>query len=182
MRKIVLNLAMSLDGYIADTDGGFDWIVGQGDDNCDTEKQFDFHGFVESVDTIVMGRKAYEDSGELTMSTMEDIAMKRFIVATSRPLEAPDNVETFNGDICAKILALREEEGKDIWLFGGAGVTDQFVKANIVDEYIIGIIPVILGKGRRLFNAEYSTIELRLEEITVADGVTMLRYTKRGKR
>ena len=62
-RDIILNLAVSLDGYICDTDGGFAWIGGQGDPRADTAEQFDFDTFLASCDTVVLGRKAYEDCG-----------------------------------------------------------------------------------------------------------------------
>lgn len=55
-RKIILNLAVSLDGYIASEDGGFDWIVGDGTHTLDTQNQIDFNYFLQEVDTIVMGK------------------------------------------------------------------------------------------------------------------------------
>jgi len=172
-RKIILNLAISLDGYIADEDGGYDWIVGDGDTKSNTKKVFDFTEFVDSVDTVVMGRKAYEDCGVKGYET------KHVIVATSRKMENYENVEFINDDICGHIQNLQQEKGKDIWLFGGGGLTDRFVKADIVDEYIIGIIPIILGKGRPLFLGDNPTIKLHLDECTVQEGITILRYSKR---
>lgn len=179
MRKIILNLAISLDGYIADLKGGFDWIKGHGDNRNDTEKQFDFGKFVASVDTVIMGRKAYDDSGELTINSVEGFGEKRIIVTTSRPLVTREGIEVYNGDICDLLNSLKKEEGKDIWLFGGAGSIDPVIKADMVDEYIIGIIPVILGSGRPLFCENNPMIELHLDSSTVSDGVTMLRYSKR---
>jgi dihydrofolate reductase len=176
-RKIILNLAISLDGYIADENGGFEWIVGNGDKIHDTEKRFSFDEFLESIDTIIMGRKAYEDSPE---EGMEFFKSKKIFVATSQELEANyDNVEFISGDICNKILKLKEEEGKDIWLFGGAELTDCFIKADIVDEYIIGIIPIILGDGRGLFLKNNPKIQLHLDECTVQEGIVVLKYSKR---
>ena len=177
MRKIILNLAISLDGYIADNDGSFAWIMGDGDSNNNTEKQFDFPAFTNNVDTIVMGANAYLDCG---IVDIENYQKKKFIVATSRIMENNKYVEFFNGDICKKILELRDENGKDIWLFGGAGLTDAFIKADIIDEFIIGIIPIILGKGRPLFLENNPTILLHLEESTVQEGIPILRYSKRA--
>ena len=171
-----MNLAISLDGYISTNEGNFDWITGQGDLSSDTEIQFNFDVFKDSVDTVVMGSKAYEDC---VLSGLDTYEGKELIVATSRKFEPCDHVEFVNGDICGRILELRKEEGEDIWLFGGAGLTDSFIKADIVDEYIIGIIPVILGSGRPLFYKDNPTIDLKLTECTVADGVTLLRYSKR---
>lgn len=176
MRKIILNLAISLDGFIADINGGFNWIEGDGDSSGSTEKSFDFPEFVNTVDTIVMGSKAYEDCPK---ETIESFKEKKLLVATSRELKGDENVEFISGDICSEVLELRSEVGKDIWLFGGAGLTDAFIKADIIDEYIIGIIPIILGNGRPLFLGENPTIKLHLDECTVNEGITVLRYTKR---
>ena len=176
-RKIILNLAISLDGYIADEEGGFAWIEGDGDKTNDTKKQFDFPGFVNNCDTVVMGRKAYEDCG---IENIDKFQTKKFLIATSKKLETKyENVEVINGDICSQILTLREEKGKNIWLFGGAGSTDPFIKADLVDEYIIGIIPILLGTGRPLFLGNNPTHKLHLDECTVTGGITMLRYTRK---
>ena len=61
MRQIILNLAMSLDGYIIDETGSFDWIVGDGDKHLNTDKVFNFETFMSSIDTVVMGSKSYKD-------------------------------------------------------------------------------------------------------------------------
>lgn len=179
MRRIILNLAISLDGFIADTSGGFDWIKGHGDNSQDAESKFEFGDFLEGIDIVIMGRKAYDDSGELTLDSVEGFSKKRIIVTTSRELKVRDGIETYNGDLCKLLLELREEEGKDIWLFGGAGSIDPVIKANSVDEYIIGIIPVILGSGRPLFLKDNPMIELHLDEYTVNDGIPIMKYSKK---
>ena len=176
MRKLILNLAISLDGFISDVNGGFDWIAGQDDKSNDTKDAFDFHGFMKDIDTIVMGSKAYEDVVLTNLDTYED---KKIIVATSRVLEKRKNVEFISGDICSQILALKNQEGNNIWLYGGAVLTDAFVKANLVDEYVIGIIPTILGNGRLLFKGDYKKIDLHLNQATVNDGIIMLIYSRR---
>lgn len=61
-RKIILNLAMSIDGYIASKDGGFDWIVGDGDEKLDTKDKWDYDKFLNDVDTVVMGKNCYDQS------------------------------------------------------------------------------------------------------------------------
>lgn len=173
-RKIILNLAISLDGYIADEDGSFDWIQGDGDEKLNTKAAFDFTEFLESVDTIVMGRKAYEDC------SIEEYSTKQIIVATSRNMKNYDNVKFINNDICGYIQSLQQTEGKDIYLFGGGGLIDSFIKADIIDEYIIGIIPIILGQGRPLFMDNNPTIKLHLIEYTVKEGIAIFRYSKRS--
>lgn len=179
-RKIILNLAISLDGFIADEDGGFDWITGDGDTSHDTEQKFDLSEFAESVDVLVMGRKAYEDCPP---ETLEMFRSKTIYVATSNTLKSEyDNVTFISGNICDQVLKLQEEKGKDIWIWGGGVLADHFIKANVVDEYIIGIIPIILGKGIPLFLAHNPLIKLHLYESTVQEGVVVLRYDKRKER
>lgn len=172
-RKIILNLAMSLDGYICDENGGFDWIRGDGDTRLNTEKTFDIYEFLEDVDTVVMGRKAYEDCGA------DDAHGKKVVVATSQKMANFENVEFVNHDICGYIQELQQTKGKSIWLFGGSILTDSFIKADLVDEFIVGIIPVVLGKGRPLFLGNNPLIKLHLEEYTLQEGVAILRYSKR---
>ncbi len=177
MRKIVLNLAISLDGYICDNEGGFDWIVGHGDNTLNTKEQFDYEKFLQSVDTVVMGSVAYEDCVLSGLSTYEG---KKVVVATTRNLEVKGDVDFVNSGICEKVLELKKENSdKDIWLFGGASLTDEFIKKNLVDEYIIAIIPTILGNGRRLFKGDYPKIDLHLKNTTIGDGITILTYNKK---
>ena len=175
-RKIILNLAISLDGYISDSDGGFDWIVGHNDADQDTKHQFDFSAFTKSCDTIVMGRKAYD---HCPIDAIEDYTKKKFLVATSQTRENLPNVHFISGDIVNMIVDLKSKEGKDIWLFGGSGLTDAFLHADVIDEYIIGIIPSIRGKGIKLFTDSCPVMDLHLEESTVSDGIVILRYSKR---
>jgi len=177
VRKLILNLAISLDGFISDEHGGFDWIVGHGDTKNDTTDVFDFAEFMDGIDTIVMGSKAYEDVVLTNLDTYED---KKILVATTRELEKRDNVEFIQGDVYKVVLALKEKEGKDIWLYGGGILAEPFVKANLVDEYIIGIIPTILGRGRTLFKGGNPKIDLHLDRATVTDGITMLVYRRKS--
>lgn len=169
---------MSLDGYIADEDGAFAWIHGDGDKSHDTEKSFSFRAFMESVDTIVMGKKAFLDLPEVTL---EDFKSHKIYVASSQALDTPyENITFIHGDICQQVLKLKEEEGKHIWLFGGAGLTDPFLKADIIDEYVFGIIPIILGKGIKLFMEKNPKISLHLKECTVQEGIPIMVYEKKS--
>lgn len=173
MRKIILNLAMSLDGYIVDENGGYEWIVGDGDKALDTEQPFDFPQYIDSIDIVVMGRKSYEDIG------VQDYPTKKVVVATLQKMENYDNVEFVNEDIVGYIQHLQKQEGKDIWLFGGSGLTDNFMKADVVDEFIIGIVPTILGGGRPLFFDGNPTVKLHLDSYTMQEGISILRYSRR---
>ena len=176
-RKLIFNLAMSLDGYILDKDGKYDWVKGDGDKSRDTKKQFDFPEFIKSVDIILMGRKSFEDC---TPEAMEMFKDNKIYVATHRKLKTKyNNVKVINGDIVKEISELKEKSEKDIWLFGGTMLADQFIKADAIDEYIIGIVPIILGDGKKLFLGNNPKLELHLDEHTSQEGVVIMRYTKR---
>ena len=176
-RKIILNLAMSLDGYISDEEGGYDWIVGHDDAAQDTINQFSFADFMDSCDTVIMGRKAFEDNG---ISLIIEHGKKRIIVASKEPRPNDAFVE-FVLDPVEMVRELKKEKGKNIWLYGGAILTEEFMKANLIDEYILGLIPVVLGHGRKLFRPPYPTAKLHLDEITVKDGIVISRYSRRGR-
>ncbi|MEX6585805.1 dihydrofolate reductase family protein [Paraclostridium bifermentans] len=165
-KKIILNLAISIDGYIASEDGGFEWIVGDGDKSLDTEKKWDFNGFLDTIDVVVMGKNCYDQNFH------KDFKNKKVYVATSKDLKDYENIHFIKGDIVKKIE-------KNIFLFGGGKAIDPFIKANIIDEYIIGIIPTILGKGRKLFLENNPKIDLHLDEYITDEGVVILRYSKR---
>ncbi|HEM4130232.1 TPA: dihydrofolate reductase family protein [Streptococcus suis] len=171
-RRLVLNIAMSLDGYIARTDGSYDWIEGHGTDQYDTTLQFDNPAFFSSCDTVIMGRKSLEDC---PLEMIEGYQEKQFIIASRSEYANYNNVR-FVKDIVAEIEQLRAEEGGDIWLFGGASLVQTCLEAGVIDHFIIGIIPIILGEGISLFDGRTKEQKLILVESTVTDGIAMLRY------
>lgn len=168
---------MSLDGFIADSNGGFDWITGDGKNSLDTKDQFDFPAFLDAVDVIVMGKRSFLDCPKETLDSFKD---KMVFVASNEPFETERSyVVRIQGDLVKQITALQQQKGKHIWLFGGAGLTDAFIKANVIDEYILGFIPILLGNGRPLFLENNPTVLLHLEEITSQEGIVVLRYVRR---
>ena len=165
--KIILNL------YKADEEGGFDWIVGDGSDTLNTKNKIDFDKFLEGINVVVMGRNCYNQNFH------NEYKDKDVYIATSDDMEDYENYHFIKGDICKQISDLKEE-GKNIFLFGGGKMIDPFIKDDIIDEYIIGIIPTILGKGRRLFLGNNPKIDLKLQEYSVEDGIVIMRYSKRS--
>lgn len=144
---------------------------------ADTADHFDFDGFLASCDTIVMGRKAYEDC----LSSLPEAAEKRFLVASRTPRAPEGRVVFLSADVVAEVLALKDRPGKHIWLFGGGELASDFIRADAVDRYIVGILPVIRGKGRRLFQEGIPPVELHLDRCTVSDGIPILEYSRRGR-
>lgn len=172
VRRLVLNIAMSLDGFIARKDGSYDWIEGHGTDKYDTVLQFDNQKFFNNCDTVVMGRKSLEDC---PLEMIEGHREKQFIVASHTEQTDYDNVR-FVRDVIGEIMELRSQEGGDIWLFGGASLVQDCLEAGVIDHLIIGIIPTILGDGIPLFASLLEEKKLLLVESTVTDGIAMLRY------
>ena len=171
--KIILNLAISLDGYISDENGGYEWIVGDGNSTLNTESKWDYDKFLDGIDVVVMGRNCYDQNMH------KDFQGKEVYIASSEKIDDYENYHFISGNICESISKLKNE-GKNIFLFGGGGLVDNFVKADIIDEYVIGIIPTILGKGRKLFFENNPKIDLTLEYYSVEDGVIVMKYSKRN--
>lgn len=121
-----------------------------------------------------MGKNCYEQNMH------NDFKNKKIYVATSEKMQDYDNINFISDDISKIIKGERDEIGRDIFLFGGGGLVDNFIKADIIDEYIIGIIPTVLGKGRSLFKGNNPTIKLHLNECIIDNGITILIYSKRS--
>jgi dihydrofolate reductase len=173
---ISVRLAMSLDGYVADHDGGYDWIVPIPSPTLDTAHQLPFDDFLEGVDVVVMGRRCYEQGQSADYVRLG----KRVIVASSDAAgrrDASPGVE-FCDDVVATVLAAREQ-GLHCFVFGGGVLVHSFVAADAVDMLTVSIVPVLLGGGRSLFPGQYPTINLRLTDYAIADGKARLVYQRR---
>lgn len=173
MGKIILNLAMSLDGYILDKDGKYDWIQGDGDNTLNTPDVFDFPTFTKSLDIVVMGRKSYDDIG------VDDYKDKKIIVATTKQMKNYDNLEFVGENVVEYVHSLKDKVAGDIWLFGGGVLVDAFLKADIIDKFILGIVPIILGDGTPMFYKGIPETKLHLDKYTMQEGVTILEYSRR---
>ena len=173
-RKIIVSLAMSIDGYVAKNDEDYSWIRGDGMNCCESIEKWDYNDFIKSVDIILMGRKCYE------MGFYKDFPEKKIYVASNSEMDNHDNIHFIKGDIVSIIKNEQKKEGKNIFLFGGALTIGPFVEQNLIDEYVIGIIPIILGSGRKLFVKESKYLELKLNKYFVEDGVVIVHYKKRS--
>ena len=172
MRKIILNLAVSLDGLIEGPNGEYDW--------CFTDQDYGFTAFLESIDTIFMGRKSYEMMAGLEDENMKFPSKKKYVFTNSLK-EVSDGFTILSGDIAKKINTLRSEEGKDIWLFGGAELTTSMMKMDLVDELSMAIHPILLGQGKPLFqNLEGRRYWELLDVDQYSSGMVILSY-KRSK-
>ncbi|WP_432664947.1 dihydrofolate reductase family protein [Wukongibacter baidiensis] len=172
-RKVILYIAMSLDGYIARKNGDVDWLDGDG---SDSNGDSGYEEFYSSIDTVIMGRKTYDQI--LTFGEYPYKGTKGYVY-TSEQRDNNENVVFTDEKVEELIKKLREKDGKDIWLIGGAGVIDDFIKKDLIDEYFITIIPCILGEGISLFKEYNPEVKLKLLKHKAINGMAMLHYSKR---
>ncbi len=176
MRKIVLFIAMSLDGYIADRNGKVDWLIGQ-DNEVETDDSY--ADFEKSIDTVIMGWTTYHQVvTELSPNQWVYENLQSYVL-THRNCPSTKNIKFISADPCALVKELKGEVGKDIWICGGADIVRQLMAQDLIDTYHISIIPTILGEGTRLFPDNGQEIKLRLITVKNSNGITELLYRKR---
>jgi dihydrofolate reductase len=166
MRKIILNLAVSLDGFIEGPKGEFDW--------CFTDQDYGMNQFLRRIDTIFFGRKSYE----MLLAYEANPYPDKMKYVFSRNLQATTTqTEVISDNTVETAAAIRSQAGKDIWLFGGADLTTSFMNANLVDELQLAIHPVVLGQGKPLFAGIKERKHFRLTDtITYDSGLVQLFY------
>lgn len=176
MRKVVLFIAMSLDGYIADENGKVDWLVGE---NPETEAVDTYSEFIKNVDTVIMGWNTYHQVvTELSPDEWIYKDLQSYVI-THRKLNNTDNVNFTDESPSEIVKKLKLQEGKDIWVCGGATIIHQLIEENLIDEYYITLIPTLLGKGIRLFKNSNQEIKLKLIKTQSYNGMTDLVYIRR---
>lgn len=177
MRKVVLDLAVTLDGFIEGPNGEIDWCIMDDDMNFDV--------FLSGIDTIFYGRVSYDtwghfepgdDASEAERSLWKAVHSKqKFVFSKQARAEAKDVF--IQDDIVGKVTALKAQEGKDIWLYGGAGLIRTFIDLGLIDVYRISVHPVALGNGKPLFENLKERIALTLLKTNVfRSGVVQLIY------
>lgn len=175
MRKISLFIAMSLDGYIADSKGGVDWLTGQSDDDSiDT-----YNDFAKNIDTVLMGWNTYHQIvTELSPDKWVYDDFTTYIVTHNKETSS-DKIKFIDESPAELVKKLRKENGKDVWICGGANIVQQLIKEDLIDCYYITVVPTILGSGIRLFENAAHEIKLRLLKTQTYNGMTDLVYTRR---
>lgn len=175
MRKVILYIAMSLDGYIADRDGRVDWLNGDGSgESIDT-----YSAFIQEIDTAVMGWKTYHQIvTELSPDEWPYKGLTSYVI-THRTLPSTDEIKFTGEDPRELAERLRKGRGKGIWICGGGSVVQPLVGSGLIDEYHIAVIPAILGSGVRLFGETAEEVKLKLLRTQEYNGITELTYTRR---
>jgi len=177
MRKVILDLAVTLDGVIEGANGEIDW--------CIMDDDMDFDGFLSTIDAIFYGRISYdawgnfcpdEHANEAEQKFWENIHSKKKYVFTSQ--NRTDGKATFiSADIAKNVAAIKQQRGKDIWLYGGASLIKTFLQSGLIDRYRISVHPVALGGGKPLFESLKERLALKLIGTNVfKSGVVQLIY------
>ena len=131
MRKVILYIAMSLDGYIADKNGGVDWIEGDGSNKGN---EGSYGKFIDTVDTVIMGYKTYNQIvTELSPEKWVYEGLKTYVI-THRKIENNKNVNFINGSIEEAITELKNNNGKNIWICGGAKIVNELIDMGLIDN------------------------------------------------
>ncbi len=176
MRKTVLYIAMSLDGYIADRNGKVDWLMGQ---DAHMENDDGYEAFVREMDTIIMGWETYHQVvTELSPEEWVYNDLQSYVI-THRKCQSTANITFTSTEPCALVEELGKREGKDIWICGGASIVRQLMEKDQIDRYHISVIPTILGGGIRLFGCLEQERRLRLITARSSNGIAELVYEKR---
>jgi len=136
MRRVRYQVACSIDGFIAGPEDDFDWIT--------PEPSFDFNALYARFDTLLMGRRTFE----IVRAAGDSFRGKQVVVA-SRTLRTEDHpdIEVVGEGLEARIRELREQSGRDIWLYGGGELFSQVLAWDLVDTVELALIPVLLGGG-----------------------------------
>jgi dihydrofolate reductase len=181
MRNVILSAAISFDGFIEGPNGEIDWII-----FGENEGTSDLMQLVEEIDTVLYGRVSYEMWGnpEITEDSSDFeknfygplLKMDRYVFSRTKD-EFEGNVKVVSDKIAETIAALKSRPGKSIWLYGGASLVTTFMNLDLVDEFWLGVMPVILGKGKPLFTNVEQRHRLRLKESKASpSGVISVRY------
>ena len=170
MRRLRYSVAATLDGFIADPEGGYDWII--------MDEDIDFAAMFTEFDTFVMGRKTWDVSAPTEFG---DMFGGKEVIVFSRTLKTPPRpgVTIVNTSPVDAVRALKEKPGKDIWLFGGGSMFRTLVDAGLVDTVEVGVMPVLLSQGVPLLAPGGRITGMKLDkcETLPKSGIVMLSYT-----
>lgn len=173
-RKVILYIAMSLDGYIAKKDDNIDFlntVEYPGED-------YGYHSFLQGIDTVIWGRRTYDK----VLSLGTDFLHKdKKVYVVSRTRTGKDGHIEYTSDVKALIDKLQTEDGKDIYCDGGSEIVAELLKHSLPDRLIVSVIPYLLGDGIRLFRESLPESILKLKQtISYPSGLVQLWYERSG--
>ncbi|MEO6456497.1 MAG: dihydrofolate reductase family protein [Ginsengibacter sp.] len=184
MRKLKLQVQMSVDGYIAGTNGEMDWMVW----DWDEELKNYVKEITEPVDCVVLGRKLAqgfiphwashpEEEGADKINSLKKVVFTKTLDESEPIVTGWDNTILAKGGLADEITKLKNEDGKDIIAYGGAAFVTALIKQELIDEYHLFINPILLGKGMPIFKELESKQNLALiKSASFNCGIVVLNY------
>ena len=176
MRKLSLFIATSLDGYIAkpNDDLSFLRLV---------EKEGEDYGYAEftaNIDTIILGRKTYDYVLKEIGSSHYDNGERDVFVITRTSRPSTGRTTFYTGNLAELVQRLKSDSGKNIYCDGGAEIINELLQYDLIDEFIISVIPILLGNGTRLFKDGRPEQHLQLVSSKTFDtGLTQFHYNRK---
>ena len=172
MRKVILGLGISLDGYIARPDDAVDFLF--------MPKDYSMAPFFATIDTALMGRKTFDAAIKMGGGgSFGGSSTATYVFSHSQPPGERNNLVFVNQSPAVFIRKLRKRRGKHIWLMGGGELARDFLKADLVDELYIGIVPVLIGAGIPLFPSGFPERKFALvENKTYSKALVALKYRR----
>lgn len=176
MRKLSLFIATSLDGYIAKPNDDLSFLKL-------VEKESEDYGyakFTDTIDTIILGRKTYDYVLKEIGSSHYDNGKINVFVITRTEKPSVGKTSFYTGNLAELVQRLKSESGKNIYCDGGAEIINELLKNDLIDEFIISVIPVLVGDGTRLFKDGRPELQLELVNAKTFDtGLTQLHYKRK---
>jgi dihydrofolate reductase len=169
MRRVVLGLGISLDGYIARPDGSVDFLF--------MPKDYSMGPFFKTVDTALMGRKTYEVGLRMSGGSFSTYGLATYVLSRSLPSGERNGLIFSNDSPRAIVESLRKRKGKNIWHMGGGELARAFLVEDLIDELYLGIVPKLISEGLPLFPPGFPERHFRLlENKTFSQGLISLKY------
>jgi dihydrofolate reductase len=172
-RKVILYISMSLDGFIAKPNGDLSFLSVVEQEGQD----YGYADFLRTVDTVIIGRKSYDKV--ISMGYDYPVSYRNVYIITRT--KRPDNgqLKYFTGSLRTLITDLKKNYGKNIYCDGGSEIVNELLKDNLIDEFYISVIPVILGEGIPLFKNGGPEINLELvSSVKFNKGLVQLHYIR----
>lgn len=174
-RKVILYISMSLDGFLAGPDDDISWlsmVEQEGED-------YGYQAMTAQVDTYIVGRKTYEVVRQLTGGTFPQAEMYDCYIITRQERQPENGVKFFHGPISELIAQIRQQPGRHIYCDGGGQIVQLLMAENLIDEYIISIVPIVLGNGKRLFLGDTPSFKLKTNPPKhFPSGLVQLHYVR----
>ncbi len=171
MRKIIVYVATSADGYIARANGAVDWL-----DRPRIAGNYGMAAFYKSIDTVLMGRKTFEVAKRLGHTAYP--GKTNYVFSRRRRHDRKSQIQFIREAIGDFARRLPAAPGKHIWLVGGGELIGCFLDEGQIDEFIIHIVPTLIGDGIPLISSRRRSLPLKLLSArSFSDGVVRLHYS-----